>query len=158
MLVANGIPRKKWQVETREDRRELCQAFCEHLATGYTPDSFPDASPTALAHYISKYPEDFPEEALGRAMRQCRLIWETIGIEGIKGNLPHFQGSAWGFVMKNLFRWSDRIEVTEKRQGLLAIADDRGDEDKDRMARIAVILDRAKARREIEGEVEGEDN
>ncbi|WP_298986402.1 hypothetical protein [uncultured Roseibium sp.] len=99
----------KWP--TAEMRRRVCEAFCGHLASGFSIESFPDADRKTIRYYAEQFPEDFPPEKLDEAARRGLLEWEKIGKEGARGDLAKFNASAWSFNMKNRAGWRDRSEV-----------------------------------------------
>lgn len=96
---------------TPEDRRRACSAFCDHIAAGFSIDSFPGADRKTLRYYAEQFPEDFPAEQLEAAARRGLLEWERIGKAGSQGELPKFNASAWALNMKNRAGWRDRSEL-----------------------------------------------
>jgi hypothetical protein len=100
----------KWK--TPEERQAACDAFCAHIAEGYSMDSFPDASAKTIRSYAKAYPEDFPAEKLERAARESLLVWERLGMQGAKGEIAGFNATSWIFNMKNRAGWRDKIEAT----------------------------------------------
>lgn len=110
----------KWP--TPEARQELCRAFCDHMAAGYSIESFPDADRKTIRRYAQEFPKDFPPEKLDEAARRGRLEWEKIGKDGAKGEIAGFNATAWIFNMKNRAGWKDRTEV--EAWGILGGPDD----------------------------------
>jgi len=104
-----GAPALKWP--TRKARRAACEAFCAHIAAGYSIDSFPGADRQTIRYHAEQFPEDFPPGKLEEAARLGLLEWERIGKEGARGELAKFNASAWTFAMKNRAGWRDRSEV-----------------------------------------------
>lgn len=98
----------KWP--TPEARKAACQSFCEHIAQGYSIDSWPDASDDTVRTYIDRYPEDFDPEMIYTAKRECLLFWEKMGIDGTRGNIPFFNPGSWIFNMKNRAGWRDKVD------------------------------------------------
>jgi len=96
---------------TPQARRRACDDFCNHIAAGYSIDSFPAADRKTLRYYAEQFPEDFPVARLEEAARRGLLEWERIGKDGIRGDLPKFNASAWSLTMKNRAGWRDRSEV-----------------------------------------------
>jgi hypothetical protein len=94
-----------------QERRQACEALCDHIAAGYSIDSFPAADRKTLRYFAEQFPEDFPVEKLEEAARRGLLEWERIGKDGVRGELPKFNASAWSFTMKNRAGWRDRSEV-----------------------------------------------
>ena len=112
--------------KTPEERRGLCQSFCEHKRAGFSDSSFPDCDIDTLKSYISKFPDDFPDETIAKARREGRLKWEKIGMEGTQG-MPkmlkdkdgngkpiygRFNSQSYAFLMQNMFNWKLRTDVT----------------------------------------------
>lgn len=96
---------------TPDERRRACNAFCDHVAAGFSIDSFPDADRKTLRYYAEVFPEDFPPDRLEAAARRGLLEWERIGKAGSQGDLAKFNASAWAFNMKNRAGWRDRSEL-----------------------------------------------
>lgn len=105
---------------TAEERRAGCEAFCTHMAEGYSIDCFPGASVKTIRAYVKAYPEDFPPDKLERAAREGLLVWERLGLAGVKGELAKFNATAWIFNMKNRAAWRDRIEASGAAETLLS--------------------------------------
>ncbi|GAB4513019.1 MAG: hypothetical protein Tsb0019_10150 [Roseibium sp.] len=96
---------------TPQARRHACDTFCDHIAAGYSIDSFPAADRKTLRYFAERFPEDFPAGKLEEAARRGLLEWERIGKDGVRGELPKFNATAWSFTMKNRAGWRDRSEV-----------------------------------------------
>jgi len=108
MSQRSGVSALQWA--TPDERKRVCRAFCDHIAAGYSIDSFPDADHRTLRNYAEQFPEDFPPEELQAATRRGLLEWERIGKAGSQGELAKFNASAWAFNMKNRAGWRDRTE------------------------------------------------
>jgi len=96
---------------TEEEKKII--AYCRHLEKGYSENSFPEAD----SFYIEKIAADIDgtseenkkyKEMIEKAKRKGRLLWEEMGLKGIFSEKNKFNGSAWRFVMKNLFGWKDK--------------------------------------------------
>lgn len=96
---------------TRQARTKACDDFCAHLAAGYSIDSFPEADRKTIRYYAEQFPDDFPAHRLEEAARRGLLVWEQIGKQGARGELPKFNASAWSLTMKNRAGWRDRSEL-----------------------------------------------
>lgn len=94
------------------------------MADGYSIDCFPGASVKTIRAYVKAFPEDFPPEKLERAAREGLLVWERLGLAGVKGELAKFNATAWIFNMKNRAAWRDRIEASGAAETLLSGAGD----------------------------------
>tara|TARA_R110000765_G_scaffold48435_4_gene99071 strand:- start:5744 stop:6190 length:447 start_codon:yes stop_codon:yes gene_type:complete len=100
----------KWK--TPDARQKAFDEVCKHLEAGYSKMSFPLADWDTVEWYCKKYPVDFPTERLKEAMRKHLLKWESIGVNGVKGEITGFNATAWIFNMKNRFRadWNDTVK------------------------------------------------
>ncbi len=104
-------------------REEYCQILINHMAKGFSFESFAGA---ILVHKDTLYEwvkthEEF-SEAKKIALEVSRLWWETKAIENVvqestPGYTRSLNTAAWIFNMKNRFGWSDRTEVTTKKDG-----------------------------------------
>lgn len=103
---------KKWK--TPEERKRAFEALYNHLSQGYSKASFPLADWDTVEVYCKNHPEEFPPEKLKEAERNHRMFWERHGVDGMRGDIPGFNATAWIFNMKNRFKedWSD-IRKTE---------------------------------------------
>lgn len=111
---------KKWA--TPEERQAACKAFCEHIAEGYSIESFPLADRKTIRYYAEQHPEDFPPEKLEEAARKGLLEWERIGKQGAKGEISGFNSSSWIFNMKNRAGWRDTKDI--EARGIFGGPDD----------------------------------
>lgn len=99
---------KKWK--TQKERQEAFEEVYNHLAAGFSKESFPLADWDTVEAYIKEFPEDFPPKKINEAMRYQRLKWERLGMDGAMGNVDGFNATAWIFNMKNRFsaEWRDK--------------------------------------------------
>ncbi len=114
--------------KTKEQRIALCEAWCKHLANGFSKESFLLCDPQTFRRYMAKYPQDFDTQKINEAERASRRFWEQLGIEGTRGKevkievkrkqngevrttTQGFNATAWIFNMKNRFGWKDKIEL-----------------------------------------------
>lgn len=97
-------------------RPEYCQALIEHMARGYSVESFAgtvDVDVDTIYQWAKVHPEF--SEAKRKGAARSRIFWETLGMglagAQMKGG-KQVKGSAasWIFNMKNRFGWRDRIE------------------------------------------------
>lgn len=100
---------KKWP--TPEKRKAACKAFCDHIAEGYSIESFPLADRKTIRYYAEQHPEDFPPEMLEEAARRGLHEWESIGKRGTIGQIANFNASSWKFNMQNRAGWRDRSDI-----------------------------------------------
>lgn len=117
-------------------RTEYCSALVEHMAKGFSFESF---AATIGVHRDTLYAwaeehEEF-SDAKKKGQDRSLLFWENMGIAGAAGQLrrvsaeveqtapdgtvkrtkkfapAQFSAGAWAFAMKNRFRWRDRVDV-----------------------------------------------
>lgn len=91
-------------------RRKLCMAYCNHIASGYSKESFADCNTKTIERYIKEYPNDFPTNEIEKAKRFGRLFWEKTGIEGMLGKIKGFNAKVWSFNFKNRYGWQENPE------------------------------------------------
>lgn len=101
-----GAPEK---FDTPEKRRAVWDAWKLHRQSGLSGNSFPLASQEVVVDMVNKYPQEFDRDEIAKVEREYMKKWEEMGIDGMMGKNPYFQGSPWIFNMKNRFKWSDRI-------------------------------------------------
>lgn len=93
-------------------RPSYCAALVEHMAQGYSFESFAGIVETTfqtLYNWEKIHPEFL--EAKQKGWSKNRIFWEQAGIEGMatKG----FNVAAWIFNMKNRHGWVDRQEIDD---------------------------------------------
>jgi len=65
---------------------------------------------------MKKYPNDFPADGIAKAIRQGRLFWEQVGMDGMMGKIKGFNSKVWSFNFKNRFGWQENPEqVNDER-------------------------------------------
>lgn len=99
---------------TPEKRRAMWDAFCQHVADGYSIKSFPLCDEDTCYSYAKRFPEDCPYEEFEDAKRKALMFWEKLGVAGTTGKLPGFNAATWIFNMKNRAGWTDRVENTNQ--------------------------------------------
>lgn len=98
-------------------REEYCEQVIEHMAQGYSFESFAAVIGThrdTLYEWCDKH-EEF-SDARKNAQMVSQYFWEKIGVAGMLGKLPGFNTGVWVFNMKNRFNWTDKREDTSKLQ------------------------------------------
>jgi hypothetical protein len=97
---------------------EFCQMLIEHMAEGYSFESFAKvAGVMEITLYRWTQPDgdwfkpDF-YEAKQRAFAENRYFWESKGISGL--TTKEFNATIWVFNMKNRFGWRDKQEMTHQ--------------------------------------------
>ncbi|WP_156510699.1 hypothetical protein [Labrenzia sp. OB1] len=103
---------KKWK--TSRARKEACKRFCDHIAAGYSLESFADADKKTIRYYAEQYPDDFPADKLQEAARKGLFEWEKLGKEGTEGLIDGFNASSWKFNMQNRAGWRDKTDVESR--------------------------------------------
>jgi len=96
---------------TPEKRRAMWEAFCQHVADGYSIKSFPLCDEDTCYSYAERFPEDCPRSEFNDAKRKGLLFWEKIGTAGATGKLEGFNATSWIFNMKNRAGWTDKTET-----------------------------------------------
>ena len=89
---------------------EYCQLLIDHMAEGYSFESFAGIVKTCK-QTIYSWAEAHPEflDAKKRGFAEAQVMWEKLGMEGVKGG--NINPTMWIFNMKNRFQWSDRQQV-----------------------------------------------
>lgn len=102
-----------------EYKPEYCQMLIEHMAKGFSYESFAadvNTCRATLYNWEKKYPEFLDAKRCGA--ERLMKFWEQIGLAIIapsKKGQPGYTGgniTGWIFRMKQL-GWADRVEVTE---------------------------------------------
>lgn len=50
-----------------------------------------------------------------------QLVWERLGLEAARGNVPGFASTPWAMTMKNRFGYRDKVEHTGEDGGALIV-------------------------------------
>lgn len=110
--------------KTSEERKALCDKFCEHIRQGFTKQSFTECDHETFDTYREKYPDDFDSKKIKDAYADNRKKFETIGMQGMTGQIKDFNPTTWIFWMKNRFResWRDSYEQKHEVTGLDGIS------------------------------------
>ncbi|MDD5110719.1 MAG: hypothetical protein PHI63_05940 [Patescibacteria group bacterium] len=105
--------------KTPAERQALCHAWCNHLAEGFSKESFPQCDPQTFRSYVEKFPKDFDTQKIEAAERSGQLVWEKIAMSlalGAKGNAAVLIAT-----MKNRFGWRDKVDITSNGKTLHTI-------------------------------------
>jgi len=108
--------------KTTIQRKNLLDAYLNHVKTGYSDKSFIVCDMDTFNSYCKKYPNDFPTDIVEQARRERLLYWEKLGIEGTEGKIKNYNSRSWEFNMKNRFKWSEKIEVENKGSVVTSIS------------------------------------
>ena len=96
---------EKWP--TPQERIDACNAYCEHLSQGKSPEYYPPASPATIARYRKEYPIEFDTEKIGAAEREYKLSVAEILRQGSKGEIANFNAASAIFRAKNILGMED---------------------------------------------------
>ena len=86
-------------------RPEMCEKMLDMMAEGKTDTqtcAMLGISQDSLARYRRTYPEFTEAYAKGKLLQQA--AWETLGMQGITGNIKGFNATTYIFMMSNLFK------------------------------------------------------
>lgn len=97
--------------KTSEERKTLCNQWCEHLKQGFTRECFPYCDPQTFRRYVKDFPEDFDTQAIFSAEKFQIMEWEK-KLHNI-ANTGTGNASAAIFGLKNIAGWRDKHEVTQ---------------------------------------------
>ena len=114
---------KKIKYRGRHSKFEMkyCKMLIEHCATGGHMNDFCTVigvAQSTIYLWASQKNDDgsfkYPEfvEAKKTAEAYAHRYWSEVGRRGIIGGLRGFNASAWIFLMKNKFQWTDRHDLT----------------------------------------------
>lgn len=117
-----------------------CDMLIEHMERGLSYTTF-SAKVDVNLDTLYEWERNFPEfsEAKKRAFAKCQLFWEELGINHVL-NISERDDDAktsksvtlntgvWVFNMKNRFKWTDRVDVTERTQQATGLEDASDDE------------------------------
>ena len=96
---------------TPAERKEAFKAFCEHIAAGYSQDTFHKPCVfNTIMKMISDYPDEFDQEVLLMAKAEGKFFWESMGKLGAMGKIKGFNQQSWWRNMQNKLGWKDKIE------------------------------------------------
>ena len=104
----------------QSERRKLFQAFCKHLAEGFSVESFPLICGNYLKNLLKSYPEDFPQEDIDLALHQGMDTWEVIGKRQSTGQCLG-NSRTWYYNMAHRYKWSDRLAIQAEHSGNIAV-------------------------------------
>lgn len=124
-----------WRYKMKSSENKIIAAYCSHLKKGFSEMSFLDAGWEEVENTAKELDEKSGGthflKMINQAKREGRLYCERIGLEGISGEIPKFNGSAWMFLMKNRFGWKDKNDSTsEQEEKIINVKLGFGDEDK----------------------------
>lgn len=94
-------------------RKEYCQQLIDYMKQGHSFETFGvdlDVSIDTLYKWLAKYPEF--SEARTKGLHAAQKTLESLGMMIASGKVKGTGTGAWIFLMKNKFKWQDRVEVT----------------------------------------------
>jgi hypothetical protein len=108
-------------------RPEYCEMLVEHMAKGYSFESFAGVV-NVVFKTLYNWEKEHPEflQAKQRAKAKCLMKWESIGIDNII-SMPgiSLNPTVYRMNMINRFGWKDKAEDDKKIQiGLENLSDD----------------------------------
>lgn len=113
---------------------EYCQSLIDFMAQGFSFKLFAgeiDVNEDTLFEWANRYP-DF-SDSKKKAFIKCQKFWEQKALDHLVNFSSKENGSEslntalWIFNMKNRFKWTDRVDVTENlrtRTGLEEVSDE----------------------------------
>lgn len=97
--------------QTPAERAAAFRAFCEHVAAGYSQDTFHKPCVfNTIMKMITDYPDEFDAEVLAMAKAEGKYFWESMGKLGAMGKIKNFNQASWWRNMQNKLGWKDKIE------------------------------------------------
>lgn len=99
-------------------RQEAYRQYCEHVASGFSQESFhfdhPELSVTykTMNKYIQENPTEFPPIHMERAKSQSRRLWEGVVHDSAKGKNKDANTASLQMLMRNKFGWDRDTHVT----------------------------------------------
>ncbi len=93
----------------------MCADATEFLAQGLSKEALAGKLRIAkdtLYRLIEKYP-DF-SDAIKEGEAAGQLVWEELGLQAARGQVPGFAGTPWVMTMKNRFGWRDKTETVHE--------------------------------------------
>ena len=97
-------------------KKELCAKALEVLANGESLAAVCDEL-DITRETMRVWRETHQEfgEAIEKGLNKAQRIWESIGMDGVKGNYERFGSASWIFTMKNRFRADYAEEKDDKK-------------------------------------------
>lgn len=106
--------------ESADERRRLAAKLQAHLSQGFSVDSFPEVTRGTLKRLFELYPEEFDSDERELATLKGMLFWENVGKKQATGECLG-NSQAWRFNMSARYGWTDKIDVTAKHSGAVAV-------------------------------------
>ena len=96
---------------------EYVKKLKEFLADGYPFEAFAgevDVCPDTIYEWCKVHPEFSEAKKLGRSKGLKTFIDQ--GKKGAYGKIKGFNATPWIFMMKNIYGWKDRLEISEDEE------------------------------------------
>ena len=105
---------------SKPERVALCSRLCQHLASGFSIDSFNEITADNMRTILEAYSEDFPRDDIECAMQAGRAMWENLGYKQAAGTCLG-NSRTWFYNMSNRYGWSERTESKHEHKGAVAV-------------------------------------
>jgi transposase len=93
---------------------EYCQRLTEFLAQGYPFEAFAgeiNVNPDTVYEWCKVHKEFSDAKKMGRSKG---LKWfSDMGRAGAAGKIKGFNATPWIFMLKNIYGWKDKLEISE---------------------------------------------
>lgn len=106
-------------------RPEYCEKLIEHMASGFSFETFAAKLDThrAVLYQWEHEHQDFAD-AKRKGLDKLQEYFESAGNAGMVGQIRNFHDAIWIFQMKNRFRWTDKIELATANDEPIKLAYD----------------------------------
>ena len=104
-------------------KEEYCDMLIKHLAKGYPIETFAaeiNVNPDTIYEWANRHPEFSEAKKIGLA--HCIKFYIDMFHENkltTKGS--SFQQACWIFTMRNIAKWTDKVEVTSDKNNPIVI-------------------------------------
>lgn len=107
--------------ESALERRKIFKELLKHIEAGFSLESFPPLSENSIKTYLERFKEEFVEEELRQAMRQGRVMWESIGKRQADGQCLG-NSRSWYYNMANRYGWREKIDIEAEHKGSIEVS------------------------------------
>jgi hypothetical protein len=101
-------------------RKKLFKQLCDHVALGYSVESFSEISTVSISKFLKEYPDDFVQGDLDLAKQKGRDWWEGIGRRQASGDCLG-NSRTWYYNMANRYGWREKLEVEAEHKGSINV-------------------------------------
>ncbi len=106
--------------ESSEEREKLFKKLLDHIAQGFSLESFPECSEKVLKKMFECFPIEFCQEEMDVALKKGRHFWEKVGKDQSLGKCLG-NSSSWKFNMSAKYGWTDKVDVRAEHTGAVAV-------------------------------------